>query len=194
MIDDAPIFRDAGHALHVSFLIHSLPPTIKSPTAIVIDRLVKDNHVWDGLPVRCESSVNFSGLTPLEVRAQAAMVVGMVRNLPHPAERASCEAIYGHQKIKADGVRGMALYLSPLLATSGDYPLYVCWHVFMTARQREGVTQDDIARQFGVTLARVVTDCRAVRKFGLHLHNRALGALGERFVRGGLVPDEARHV
>lgn len=192
MTNDAPIFQDAGHALHVSYLIHSLPPSIKSPTAIVIDRLVKENHVWDGLPAPGESRVNFSGLSPLEVRAQAAMVVGMVRNLPHQAERAACEAIYGYQVIKAAGVRGMALYLAPMVASAGDYPLYVCWHVFMTARQREGVTQADIAQQFGVTLARVITDCRTVRKYGLQMHNRALGALGDRFARGGLVPDEAR--
>lgn len=54
---DMPIFRDAGHALHVSYLIHSMPARTVSPTAIVIDQLVKENHVWDGLPEPRQSGI-----------------------------------------------------------------------------------------------------------------------------------------
>lgn len=67
-----PVFQDAGHALHVSYLVHSMPARTVSPTAIVVDQLVKQNHVWDGLPAPQSSRVDFSGLSPLEVRAQCA--------------------------------------------------------------------------------------------------------------------------
>lgn len=189
---EPPIFRDAGHALHVAFLIHSLPPTIKSPTAIVIDRLVKENHVWDDLPAPSPSSVNFSGLTPQEVRAQTAMVVAMVGHLPHPGEAAACKAIYGHQAIKADGVRGMAAYCAPALACqSKDYALYCAWHVFATKRQRDGLAMGDIAKQFGVSVAAVRESCQLIRRYSHSLLARALSALSERFEAGGLIAVEA---
>lgn len=66
-MNDVPVFQDAGHALHVSYLIHSMPARTVSPTAIVIDQLVKENHVWEGLPEPRSSGVNFAGLSPLEV-------------------------------------------------------------------------------------------------------------------------------
>lgn len=187
---DQPIFRDAGHALHVAFLIHSLPPTIKSPTAIVIDRLVKGNHVWDELPAPNESRVNFSGLSPQEVRAQCAQVVSMVNHLPHQAERDACQAIYGRQVIKANGVRGMAAYCAPVLGCSDSMALYIAWHVFMRAHQRQGVTMQDIAREFGTNLQVVRYAADIVRKYAVAMHARAIDALTTRFLDGGLILDE----
>lgn len=186
-----PVFQDASHALHVSFLIHSLPPATISPTAIVIDQLVKQNHVWDELPAPRTSRVNFSGLSPLDVRAQAAQVVAMVNHLPHHGESDACKAIYGHQAIKAAGVRGLGLYCAPILACqSKEYALYCAWHVFATTRQRDGITQADIAKQFGVSVAAVRHACDTIRRYGRTLHARALDSLTVRFAAGGLIRDE----
>ncbi len=185
-----PIFQDAGHALHVSFLIHSLPAKTISPTAIVIDQLVKQNHVWDGLPPPKHSRVNFGGLSPLEVRAQAAQVVSMVNHLPHEAERYACQAIYGHQVIKADGVRGLGRYCAPILGCqSTEYALYCAWHVFATTRQRDGLSQGDIAAHFGQTVAAVREACATIRRYGRVMHSRALDSLHERFSQGGLIAE-----
>lgn len=191
-MNNAPVFQDAGHALHVSYLVHSLPARTVSPTAIVIDQLVKRNHVWDGIPVPKSSRVNFSGLSPLEVRAQCAQVISLVNHLPHEAERYSCHAIYGHQTIKADGVRGMARYVGPVLSVGHrEFALYCAWHVFATARQRDGLTQGDIAGHFGVTVAAVREACATIRRYTNAMHGRAIGVLTERFQGGGLVPTEA---
>ena len=183
-----PVFQDASHALHVSYLIHSLPPTTVSPTAIVIDQLVKENHVWDEVKPMQAKRVNFAGLSPLEVRGQAAQVVSMVNHLPHEAERFACQAIYGHQVIKADGVRGLGRYCAPVLSCqSNEFALYCAWHVFATTRQRDGMTQGEIARHFGVTVKSVREACATVRKYGKAMHTRALDALTERFQVGGLI-------
>ncbi len=183
------IFQNASHALHVSYLIHSLPATTKSPTAIVIDQLVKQNHVWDGVPVRDAAKVNFSGLSPIEVRAQCAQVVSMVNHLAHPAERAACEAVYGLQVLKANGVRGMSAYCAPALQMDEEPLLYIAWHVFARAHQREGITHAAIAEQFGMTLQAVRYASDTVKKYGKHLHDRALEALHQRFLVGGLICD-----
>lgn len=186
-----PVFQDAGHALHVSYLVHSMPACTVSPTAIVIDQLVKQNHVWDGLPEPQSSRVDFSGLSPLEVRAQCAQVISMVNHLPHEAERWACHAVYGHQSIKADGVRGMARYVSPVLSMgSGDYAMYCAWHVFGTARQRDGITHGEIAAHFGVTVAAVRESCATIRRYAKAMHARAIDALTERFQAGGLIAQD----
>jgi hypothetical protein len=145
MTNDQPIFQDTRQALHVSYLIHSLPSTQKSPTQAVIERLVKENHVWDGLPAPKASGINFAGLTPMEVRGQCAQVVSMVNNLGHAGEAAAVNAMYGQgaysefykgetrkesnfeqytrektgdaqAKLKALGVRYLAAYIEPILS------------------------------------------------------------------------------
>ncbi|SFB74363.1 hypothetical protein SAMN05216344_102185 [Polaromonas sp. OV174] len=191
MQNNDPVFQDASHALHVSFLIHSMPAGSRSPTAIVIDQLVKENHVWDGLPEPRDSRVNFAGLSPMEVRAQCAQVIAMVNHLPHHAERHACKAIYGHQVIKAEGVRGLASYVAPMLSTGhNDFALYCSWHVFATTRQRDGMSQGDIAAHFGVSVSAVREACATMRRHAKALHSRALDALTQRFQNGGLISQE----
>lgn len=184
-----PIFRDASHALHVSYLIQSMPATSLSPTAVLIDRLVKENHVWDEIPAPRESRVNFSGLTPLEVRAQCAQVVAMVNHLPHEAERFAVEAVYGIQMAKANGVKGMAMYCHPILEGSLECALYIAWHVFMRTHQRDGVTVAGIAKHFGISEDRVRRNAAVVRRYGASLHARALQSLDSKFRKNGLIAE-----
>jgi hypothetical protein len=185
---DAPVFRNTRHALHVSFLVMSQPPKTISPTAVVIDMLVKQNFVWDGLEPERSSSVNFSGLSPLEVRAQCAQVVAMANHLPNRAYSDALAAIYGHQAIKSEGVRGVARYAEAMMPHLGaDTVLYVAWHVFATQRQRDaGVTLAEIAKHHGVTLDATRHASSRIRTVGRTLHGWATSALAQRFVDGGL--------
>ena len=149
--------------------------------------------MWDEVAPTHAKRVNFSGLSPLEVRGQAAQVVSMVNRLPHEAELFACQAIYGHQVIKADGVRGLGRYCAPILTCqSSDFALYCAWHVFATSRQRDGLTQGEIAQHFGITIAAVREACATIRKYGKTMHLRALDALTERFQVGGLIADCVR--
>lgn len=187
MSNDA-VFQSAAQALHVAYIIQSLPATTQSPTATVINRLKRELVPWDGIKTDTTARVNFGNLSPLEVRAQCAQVVSMVNHLEHPAERHACRAIYGAQTEKASGVQGMAAYLEPVIGRSLDYCKYVAWHCFMKAHQRQGVTQGDIAALFGVTTKMVEHDVRKMRQYGVSLHARALDGLTDRFIRGGLIP------
>jgi hypothetical protein len=182
------VFQSTTQALHVSYIIHSLPAASKSPTQIVIERLVKENHVWDGLPEPRESTVNFAGLTPLEVRGQCAQVLAMVDHLPHKIEAAAVKAIYGHQLIKSEGIRLLTEYCEPQLgAVRGMAALALAWHTFGTKKQREGITIGDIAKEFGLT-AKVVSDAKLkINNQSKALHDRAVGGLDQRFKEGGLV-------
>lgn len=189
MQNDNPVFRDASHALHVSFLIHSQPAGSISPTALVISHLQRENPPWDGLEVQGVRTVNFSGLSPMEVRGQCAQVIAMVQHLPHHAERDALKAAYGHQVIKSEGVRGMAAYCAPAIDCNADMALYVAWHVFMTARQRDQVTLEDVAKKFGVTIDRVRHAASIIKRYGRALHLRAVDTLTPRFLAGELILD-----
>jgi len=182
------VFQSVGHALHVSFLVCSMPAGQVSPTAVLVDKLVKENHVWDALPVAPSSMVNFHGLSPLEVRGQCAQVLSMVDHHLHVAERDAIRAMYGRQVVKAGGVRGVAAYCEPVLSSAGEYAQYVAWHVFMSTAQRDGVTQGAISDKFHSPLAAVKRDVATVRRYGLNLHSRACSELHGRFSRGGLIP------
>jgi hypothetical protein len=189
MHDDQPIFQDVGHALHVSYLVHGQPATRPSPTGALIDQLVKQNHVWDGIPAPRESRVNFRGLDPLEVRGQCAQVVGMCDRLLHPAELAAVRAIYGWQLEKSKGVRGMVEYCRPMLGDlSEDCGLYLGWHVYGTQDQRKGISIGAIADKFGRTTQALTYAASLLRKSGQTYHKRACDSLWGRFADGGLVP------
>jgi hypothetical protein len=181
------VFQSTTKALHVSYIIHHLPAASKSPTQMVIERLVKENR-WEGLEEPKESTVNFSGLSPLEVRGQCAQVLAMVNHLGHPVEAAAVKAIYGYQSIKADGVRMLAEYCEPQLgAIRGMAALALAWHTFGTKKQREGLTIGDIAKEYGLT-TKVVSDAKLkISKQGRALHDRAVSSLDQRFKQGGLV-------
>lgn len=185
------VFQSTTQALHVSYIIHHLPASSKSPTQMVIERLVKENYVMEGLPEPKESTVNFSGLNPLEVRGQCAQVIAMVDHLPHPVEAAAVKAIYGYQSIKADGIRALAEYCEPQLgAIRGVAALALAWHTFGTKKQREDITIGDIAKEFGLT-PKAVSDAKLkISKQGRALHDRAVSNLDQRFKLGGLVDFE----
>jgi hypothetical protein len=199
MTNDQPIFQDTRQALHVSYLIHSLPSTQKSPTQAVIERLVKDSRVWDydgEAPVKASRTVNFGGLTPMEVRAQCAQVVSMVGNMGNPAESAAIKAVYGYQVIKADGVRYLAAYFEPLmpliegLTVSGDpVALYLAWHCAATKQQRDGITLEWLSDKSGVSLRTVNTYKKDYITRSRAMFERGISALRTRFVDGGLVED-----
>ena len=197
MTNDLPIFQDTRQALHVSYLIHSLPSTQKSPTQAVIERLVKESSVWDydnEAPVKASRTVNFGGLTPMEVRAQCAQVVSMVGNMGNPAESAAIKAVYGYQVIKAEGVRYLAAYFEPLMPsiegrTISREPvaLYLAWHCMATKVQREGITLPWLAEKSGVSIATIERIKKDFNTRARAMFERGIVALNQRFVDGGLV-------
>jgi len=110
----SPIFRSVDQALHVAFLMDILPVRERSQMGRIIERMMVEAGVTAG---RSESgSVNFGGLSPLDVRGQCAMIRAAVKD--HLAQHQACSvwARWGHQTTKAEGVRGMVDYCGPLLS------------------------------------------------------------------------------
>ena len=71
-MNDDPIFTSTHQALHFSYLIEAYEVAPESIMAITLRRLMKELMIWeDGYQ---PSGIDFSGLTPLEVRAQCAII------------------------------------------------------------------------------------------------------------------------
>ena len=69
---NAPVFRSTQQALHVAFLMGILPVTQKSNTQMLLERLMEEAGV--AKVVQRDGTLNFAGLSPMEVRGQCAMV------------------------------------------------------------------------------------------------------------------------
>ena len=99
----SPIFRSVDQALHVAFLMDILQVRERSQMGRIIERMMVEAGVTAG---RSEAgSVNFGGLSPLEVRGQCAMIRAAVKD--HLAQHHTCAvwARWGHQTTKAEGDR-----------------------------------------------------------------------------------------
>jgi hypothetical protein len=190
-----PVFRSVGQALHVSFLMEQLPPTQKGSTQIFIEDLLRRHFRLDELP-RHERSINASGLTPLEMRAQCAIVrAAVTHHLPTP-ERDAIHARFGYQLVKAGGVRGLAEYCGPLCATANaDALLALCWALYAprnTPRDHKDGRAGDwslraLEKEYGVSKSTLGRDQRMVRITGDALEKRGQERLGELFERTNLV-------
>ena len=183
-----PIFNSVQQCLHFSFLMEILPATQKSQMQAMIERMLEDMGIAPER--RAESTINFGGLTSLEIRGQCAMVRGAVaHHLPKP-EADAVYARYGHQVCKAGGVRGIRDYSQPMLSTHNDLAtLTMAWSVFGSARQRKDFSVRKIADEFGLGKSTVTNDVGKIRQTARFLENRAVERLLPIFEQGGLVGD-----
>lgn len=187
-MSDQAIFRSVGQALHVSFLLEILPPTQRVSTQVLIDGLKKRCGVWDEQR-HAAHSVNFGGMTPLEVRGQCAMVRAAVADhLPDP-ERFAVHARFGHQITKAEGVRGLASYAAPLCGVQSDLAiLAVTWSLFQPGRRTDHYfSLRAIERETGVSHSTLGRTRQRVMSLSQGLERRADDRLWPLFVRTGLV-------
>jgi hypothetical protein len=182
---DAPIFNSVQQALHFSFLMEILPATQRSVMQALIDRLMEDMGI---VQEREQGTINFGGLSSLEIRGQCAMIRGaVVHHLPAP-EAHSIHARYGQQNIKAEGVRGIRDYAAPMLTTHADTPtLAIAWSIFGTKRQREGLSTHHIAKDSGLSQSTIQRDLTAMKNVAKMLEQRGIERLESVFAKGNLI-------
>lgn len=167
------VFQSVGQALFVSFLMEVLPVTQQTSTQILIDGLRKRCGVWDDQ--RAPSTINFGGLSPLEVRGQCALVRATVQDhLPGP-ERDALYARFGHQLTKARGVRGLADYIGPLTGVRHEMALLaVTWSLFQPAKRvQDRWSFRAIEEETGVSKSQLHRAAQVIRQQAQALERRA---------------------
>lgn len=185
VVFDQPIFRSVEQALHISFMMEILPVMQKSQMQIVLERMIKEMRAAEEHEQR---TINFSGLSPLEIRGQCAMVRGAVEHHLLKQEADAIHARYGFQSCKANGVRGVRDYCLPMMTIRENTPtLAMAWGIYGTKQQKEDLSSRRIAEQFSISQSSVSRNMRIIRDTGILLIDRGVDHLKSIFERGNIL-------
>lgn len=191
-MNEAPVFRSVHQALHLAFLMSVLPPTQKSPTATVINDLMDQAGIRR--EVERDGTVNFSGLSPLEVRGQCAMIIGAVRHQLQPAERYAIEAWYAHDQTKHAAVQWLRDWCEPHWSIESPAArTLITWHVNLPedVHNRYSCSERLIGGEHGLPKSTVHDQIVKIRKAVLSLRRRGIDQLDWVFAEKGLIGDQA---
>lgn len=182
------IFRTVGQALHVAYLMEMLPPTQKGPTQTVIEQLMREAGVTR--EVERDGTLNFRGLSPMDVRAQCAMVRGAVLHHCMEAERHAIIGWYAHNSSKADGVRFLHQWMGRLWTIENpDAQMMMMWRANVTEGSKAArfCSVRDIAGQHGIPKSTVQDQMTAIIRRIRALRRNGENRLEELFGRSGLI-------
>lgn len=161
------LFADTSTALHLSWLITSLPPSLPCSLRQALISILETRPVHtyqqsatlERLVGKPSGLVDFGGLSRTEVRGQCAMILETVRRLLHGVEYAAVLARFAPTEASMRvGVSRLADYLdvaSPL--GSRDALEALIWRRYVPNRYRNGYALRAIEARTGVprsTLAR----------------------------------------
>jgi hypothetical protein len=155
------VFSDTTVALHVSYLVQSLPCmepcSLRRMLIMVmesIDLMNRQQADWLARLIGTASpNVNFSGLTRLEIHGQATIVTQAVtRRLPAPEQYAMLARFAQTEPEKSAGVLGLVDYVSEASPTGNHEALTdLVWRRYLPRRYRGGFSFRDIARRTHVS-------------------------------------------
>lgn len=183
-----PVFKSIEQALHVSFLMEILPATQKSAMQSMIDRMLEDAGIVQEREV---GTINFGGLSSLEIRGQCAMVRGAVLHHLNQPEIDVVHARYGYHFLKGQGIKGVRDRSLPMMSTKNDWAtLAMTVSVYGSAKQREEFSTRMIAKEWGLSQSTVVRDIKIIRNTARAIHQQACDKLNSFFELHGLVGAE----
>lgn len=191
------IFRSTSQALHFSFLIEAYEMSVESIMARAMRMIMTELGLWNtGEP----STVDFGGLSALEVRAQCAMIRAAVRNRLPPPEVWAIQARYCVNKIslengqrkpvfsraRYESIMNLGDWIAPSLPAINKMAVDL-----LVARAVDKRVVDAALRQmaesFGTSKSTLHRAMRDVRLRLETLENMAISRLEPAFVADGLV-------
>jgi hypothetical protein len=177
------VFKSTEQALAFSFLMEILPAATKSPTGTLYDRMLREHGME---PAHSgAATINFTGLTDLEIRGQASMVRGAVLHQLSEMERFALWAQYGHQVTKARGVQGLRNYCLPMLTTQDQRAtLALAWSLVRPRKHAQEFTMRAICKEYGLNPGTAAKDRRAIARTHQRFLVQATTRLQELFEAG----------
>ncbi len=194
-----PMFADVSHALHVSYLVLSLPPRQKAPFRNMLIQLLEAideptaaQEKWLAELRGPAGEFDPDRLTMDENRAQYAMITDAAKTrLPSP-EYAAVLARYGHGQEKLAGCKRLAIFARRSCGiTALGLLLDLTIRHYLPRKQRDGYSLRALAEKAKVGTDRVFRAARWMDANFRALENLALERLEPSFVAHGLVPARA---
>lgn len=196
---DKPLFADVSHALHVSYLVLSLPPRQKAPFRNMLIQLLEAideptaaQEKWLAELRGPAGEYDPDRLTMDEFRAQYAMITDAAKTrLPTP-EYAAVLARYAHGQEKLAGCKRLALYARRSCGiTAGTLLLDLTARHYLPKQLRQDLTIRALADKHKTDQTRVFRAAKWMEANFRSLEALALARLEPSFVAHGLVPDRA---
>lgn len=190
------VFQTTGQALHLSYLMLSLPATEKNAMRIALIQAMEftpklnfRQSLWlDQLRGTPSDTVNFGGLTMLEVRGQCSIVTSAVNSRLPTAERGAILARFGVGEEKGEGVKLLMRYARRSCGIEAFGPVYLlAARHYIPKVRREGLSLRAIADKHGLTKHAVDTAARWMAKHFASLETQAMQRLQAIFLADGLV-------
>jgi hypothetical protein len=192
------IFESTEQALHVSFLILSVPAMGENKfrqflikVMEVAPSLSKRQQVWlDQLKGAPSETVNFSGLDQIEVRGQCAMIVAAVRDRLPSTERGALLARYGIGEDKQAGVVRLALHARRSCGLGLKPCAKLTARHYLPKSERDALSFRDLADEFKVTKDKLYRASIWMAKQYRAMENLGIARLDAKFKAQGVVETE----
>jgi hypothetical protein len=193
------IFGSTQQALHVSFLILSVPAMGDNKFRQFLIQAMEETAnlsevqgKWlDQLRGAPSSTVNFGGLSQLEVRGQCAMIVAAVK---HRLPSMECGAILAHYGIGADkgeGIQRLALHARRSCGIGSLAPcLKLTARNFLSEDEHEGLSFRALADEYKLTKDTVFRAAVWMKKNYRTIEQMAIERLDRKFKAQGVVEIE----
>lgn len=207
------VFSDVSQAVHVAYVVMAQGASHGAPLRKALLRVMEEvrldseqqRHWLDQLRGERSSTVNFEGLSQLDIRAQCSMVAQAVRTKLPDAEKWVLQAKYGHTDYEDEqGVRrfafsaeriaaiyGLSQWFAPLLPKIPVLALDCMLGRMFANHIRIDITSRALAEQFGGNHTQYVRASATLKQHVRTLETQALKRLAPYFQKHGLI--EALH-
>jgi hypothetical protein len=208
------IFQSIGQALQVAYLVMSVDPRQDAPMRTALLRMMEatknltpEQADWyDELRGSVSGTINFSGLTSIEIRAQCALITLSVRSKLPPQEMWAIQARYGqveHEVASAKkryafpaeriaAIQGLSQWLNPLFPRINSLALDCILAKNYANHAKVEISFRDLEKSFGENH---MVYARAFPKIKEHLaevEKQATDRLAKYFVSQGIIPNEIK--
>lgn len=198
-----PIFKSTSQAIHFSYLIEAYEIGSESTTGKMMRKHLEEMGLATG--EREESTIDFGGLSALEIRGQAAMIRSSVSTNLKGAEGWAIKAKFGTTKTiersgspksyvfaveRIDAMRKLANYLTPMFMQQSVSEQSILWLVARACGEVEAVrpTFRDIEELGFGSKSQLCRVYPQLKKMITGLETRAIDQLTPLFKREGIVP------
>jgi hypothetical protein len=203
------VFGDVSQAVHVAYMVMAQGASQGAPMRKALLRVMEEvrlaseeqRHWLDQLRGERNTTVNFEGLSSLDIRAQCALVAQAVRTKLPDAERWVLQAKYGHTDFEdADGgrrfafsaeriaaIQGLSQWLEPLLPKIPQLALDCMLGRLYANHSKIDISSRDLAEQFGGNHTQYLRAAKKMKEHLRALEAQALARLEPHFAQHGLV-------
>lgn len=192
------VFMTTGQAVHVSYLMLSLPAMEENQfcKALIAAmeaalELSKSNEKWlDRLRGQPSDTVNFGGLSMIEVRGQCSMITGAVASRLPRYEKCVMLAKYGIGAQKQEGVNGLVDFSRRACGINTFAPVYkLIAGRFLPKDEREGLSYRDIGKEHNLSKDKVFRAAKWMQQHLTSLEILAIERLELTFLSHGVVEE-----